>query len=184
MISKRWMRGLSLLAVLVGSWALAQERGRTDGPEGSEYGKGGYSRASSGRFSFQLNFGAALGENNYLSGVGRVPLMAGLTATFWGDEWIVVDLDGIYNFQQSRIHALIGPRFRTGFWPVSLWAGLKAGPTITAGEGVRFSLTPTVGADMMVGDHLLAGLGYAFDIQFGASAYSTHRIFMSVGYRF
>ena len=38
-------------AVVAAPSAHAQERGRTDGPEGSEYGKGGYSRTSDSRFS-------------------------------------------------------------------------------------------------------------------------------------
>ncbi|MGQ0508888.1 MAG: hypothetical protein ACT4TC_26600 [Myxococcaceae bacterium] len=182
---KHCMRGLALLAVVAAYAAVAQERGRTDGPEGSEYGKGGYRRASgSGRFSFGLNFGAALGNSPPLSGAGtgRVPLMVGGTLSFWGDDWFVLDLDGAYNFNQQRVHLNIGPRFRTGFWPVSLWAGLKAGPTITQFEGVRFALTPTVGADIVFDNGILAGIGYAFDIVFAGE--HSHRIYMNVGYRF
>src|SRR4051812_18566550 len=97
-------RGAWLLALFASSLALAQERGRTDGPEGSEYGKGGYSRTNAGRFSLMLDFGAAVGTSPPLTGAGNVPLLVGGTATFWGDEWFVLDLDGVYNFQQSRLH--------------------------------------------------------------------------------
>ena len=46
----QWWGAAALVAtVVVPLSAGAQPRGRTDGPEGSEYGKGGYSRASDSR---------------------------------------------------------------------------------------------------------------------------------------
>ena len=50
------------LVVLGASTALAQERGRTDGPEGSEVGKGGYVSGPGGLggFSVTLDGGGAI----------------------------------------------------------------------------------------------------------------------------
>ncbi len=181
MTSIQLRRGALLLSLLAGAVSYAQERGRTDGPEGSEYGKGGYQRPSGalGRFSLGLDFGAA--ASNAPSASLGVPLLVGLTASGWFDDWFVLDAGAIYNFNQSRVQVSVGPRFRTIFWPVSLYAGVKAGP-VFGPSGIRFAISPVVGADMVVGEHLVAGLAYAYDIVFGED--DTHRAFMTIGYRF
>jgi hypothetical protein len=164
-----------LLAVGIGGAAFAQGRGRTDGPEGSEYGKGGYADPGAGQFSLTLNWGAALSE-------GSPPLFVGLTGTFWADEWFVLDVSPAYLFNTGRVNLLLGPRFRTSAYPVSLSLGLQAGPVIVRDDGLRFALSPQAGVETIVKDHFVAGLGYAWDIAFGAG--NEHRVFMSMGYRF
>jgi hypothetical protein len=171
---------LLMVAVLAGpAAALAQERGRTDGPEGSEYGKGGYSRAGGGNFSLGLDWGAAL-EGGPASGP---PLFVGVTAGYWGDEWFVLEASGAYLLNSERVNLLVGPRFRTAFWPVSFSVGLKAGAITSPAQGLRFGLSPELGFDTVVGDHVLLGLGYALDLPLGGLG-AAHRIFMKIGYRF
>lgn len=175
--------GLAIVAVLVSGSALAQPRGRTDGPEGSEYGKGGYEDPGSGPFSLQLNWGAAVHSRSPLGGTPTgAPLFVGGTATFWADERFVMDATIAYLLSNQQLDVLVGPRFRTGTYPVSGTAGVQAGAMIQR-SGTFFGLSPNVSAEMLLNDHLLAGLGYAMDIPIGGGELS-HRIFMNVGYRF
>lgn len=180
---------VALLALLPVS-ARAQERGRTDGPEGSEYGKGGYQDLNGGQFSLEFNWGAAVNQESSPAGAPEgPPLFLGVTASFWGDDWYQLDFTGAYVLDGGRVDLLVGPRFRTYGYPLSLHAGLKAGAIVIPEVGVRFGLSPQVGADLLVGnrDDIILGLAYALDIPLPAEAdggSNTHRVFMSLGYRF
>jgi hypothetical protein len=185
----RW-GALALAVSLFGGAAQAQERGRTDGPEGSEYGKGGYSRAPlGGNFSIQLDWGGAVLDNG---ANGGTPMVIGGTLTFWQDDWFLLDLSGAYLANGKRTDLLIGPRFRTPYWPVSLSLGLKAGAiffpqVLDTSSTVRFGLSPQVGLDLLFNDKIPLGLNYALDIPIGTPAgvdLIAHRIYLSVGYRF
>jgi hypothetical protein len=177
---------LALLPLSVG----AQERGRTDGPEGSEYGKGGYEDLRGGHFSLEFNWGAAVNQTSSAEGSPEgPPLFLGVTGSFWGDDWFQLDFTGAYVLDGGRLDLLVGPRFRTYGYPLSFHVGLKAGAILIPEVGPRFGLSPQVGADMMVGrrDDIILGLAYALDIPLPAHADgsdNTHRIFMSLGYRF
>jgi hypothetical protein len=172
------------LAVCLGAGdAVAQKRGRTDGRENSEYGKGGYAGPGADRFSLELNWGysSVAGQSGPAAGP---PLFAGGTFSWWGDEFLALDISGAYLFDSQRINAMVGPRFRAAGWmPVSLTAGLKAGGIILPDQVLRFGISPQVGFDAVVMDTMLAGLNYALDIPFGGGGVA-HRIFMSIGYRF
>jgi hypothetical protein len=171
--------------------ALAQERGRTDGPEGSEYGKGGYADPSGRRFSLEFNWGAAVNaEPPPLGAPEGPPLFLGLTASLWGDDdWYQLDFSGSYVLDGGRLNLLVGPRFRTYGYPLSLHAGLRAGAIVIPEVGLRFGLSPQVGADLLLGeqDDIILGLSYVPDVPLPAEIDGggiTHRLFMSLGYRF
>ncbi len=182
--------GAFVLLAAVPLQALAQERGRTDGPEGSEYGKGGYSRPSSGQLSLQFDWGAGVNQEPPPQGAPKgPPIFLGLTAAYWWDDWLQLDFSGAYVLDGGRLDLLAGPRFRTYGYPLSLYAGLKAGAIFVPELGMRFGLSPQVGADFIVGDrdNIILGLAYALDIPLPARAdggSNTHRVFMSLGYRF
>lgn len=186
MTSRTLASALACLACLgASSLSLAQERGRTDGPEGSEYGKGGYVRSSGSRaFSLQLDWGASLQERGALGGVDTgAPLFGGVTASFWGDEWFLIEASGAYLVNNGRVNVLVGPRFRAPLHPVGLSAGLQAGAVVIPDHGLRFALSPKVGADLLIDNRYLLGLTYAFDLAFGGNG-TAHRFFLSLGYRF
>ena len=104
---------VALLAVIPLS-ASAQERGRTDGPEGSEYGKGGYESLDEDRLSLELHWGAAVNQESSPAGAPEgPPLFLGLTASFLGDGWYQLDFTGAYVFDGGRLNLLVGPRVRT-----------------------------------------------------------------------
>jgi hypothetical protein len=187
---RSWGAAALAVAMVAPLSARAQARGRTDGPEGSEYGKGGYSRARDSRFSLELNWGAEFPAEVSLQGDRRgVPLFIGATASLWGDDWYQLDFSGLYQMRDGRVNLLLGPRFRTYGFPVSLNAGLKAGAFLIPDVGLRFGLSPQVGVDVLLADErVLLGLGYALDVPIGGlpTGYSgiSNRLFMNVGYRF
>lgn len=184
-LTQGWGAAALVATVVVPLSAGAQPRGRTDGPEGSEYGKGGYSRASESRFALELNWGAAFAAHlSELEGAEGPPLFIGGTASLTGADWYQFDLSGAYVLQTGQVSALVGPRFRTYGAPVSLHAGLKAGAFLVPDEGLRFGLSPQAGVDVfMANERLVLGLGYALDIPVARRGL-TNRLFMNVGYRF
>lgn len=186
---ENWSRNLlGAVAVLLCSSAGAQTRGRTDGPENSEFGRGGYEApGAAGPFSLEADWGASVQGSGTSTGS---PLFAGLTLSYWASDWFLLDVTGNYLWNNRNIDALIGPRCRTATYPVSFSLGLKAGVMFLAnppGSGLppaaRFGLAPQVGADILLSRHLYLGLNYAIDIPVGDGDIS-HRIFLSVGYRF
>ena len=179
-----WGVGALAAAFVLPLAAHAQPRGRTDGPEGSEYGKGGYADPRESRFSLELNWGAAVPAESWRWGQGA-PLFVGLTASVWGDDWYQLDFSGAYVLNDGRVNLLMGPRFRTYGFPLSLNAGLKAGALLIPDVGLRFGLSPQAGVDLLLGgnERFLLGLGFALDTPVGAGGI-TNRLFMNVGYRF
>lgn len=166
-------------------FAAAQNTGgRTDGAEGSEIGHGGYSSPGGGRFSLALNWGASVQDNEPLSGArGSAPLFVGLTGAFWADDLFLLEASAQYLLNNNRLNFLVGPKVRTGFWPISLYAGLKAGAILIPNAGLRFGLSPEIGADILLRRKVMLGLGYAADFAIAGNG-TNHRIFLNLGYRF
>ncbi|MBI3181019.1 MAG: hypothetical protein HYZ28_02620 [Myxococcales bacterium] len=177
------LRALSAVLWLLPAAAFAQERGRTDGPEGSELGKGGYERPGGGRYSVAFNWGASLQDRDPLTGMEGPPLFVGATASYWTDDWFVLDASAAYLLNSGRILLLIGPKVRSGFYPISGFLGLQAGAIVQSGKPLHFGLSPSVGGDILLADRLILGLGYAMDIPLGREL-PGHRVFMNIGYRF
>lgn len=169
----------ALLAAVLSAVAFAQSPGRTDGPEGSEVGTGGYRGQGVGKFSLAADFG---GSVSLLGGSTGVPLYVGLTPSFWVADWFVLDLFGGYSFNSRTLNVLVGPRLRTPTWPLSGFLGLRAGPAFTP-AGVRFSVSPIVGADLVAMKHLLAGLHLSCDLPIGGPGIDL-RIGLNLGWRF
>jgi hypothetical protein len=114
MISNPLRLGCTLLALAWPLAATAQDRGRTDGPEGSEYGKGGYKTLGTGRFSLQVSGGAAFPDNN------QAPFFVGGGFSYWATDSLVWDFEGAYLANNKIAEGLTGPRFRTETLPVGL----------------------------------------------------------------
>lgn len=175
--------GLGVLIVAATAFsgpAWAQGRGRTDGPENSEWGKGGYSSPSSNRFSLALDWGAAIEHD---SGYNGTPLFVGGTVSYWSTDWFALDVSSAYLLSSKKVDVLIGPRFRTITYPVTLGFALKAGPIFLNGGTVRFGISPQLSLDLLLDRHLIFALGYAADIPFSSGG-AASRVFMTLGYRF
>ncbi len=163
--------------------AEAQKRGRTDGRPGSHIGAGGYDHAGFHRYSLELQFGADLTVEQ----ADNPPLSLGGAFSVWGDDWVRVDISGHYLMAAERLVILAGPRFQTGHWPVSLSAGLKAGPMWVDRGTPYFAVSPQIGLEMLLGDKLLLGVGWAIDIPFGVPSSQpggSQRPYMNLGFRF
>ncbi len=166
---------------------LSQKRGRTDGPPGSHIGAGGYESAGFYRYSAELQFGAAWSNRGPLAGTDTgPPLSLGAVFAIWGDDWIRMDLSAHHLLHNEHTLFLVGPRFQSGFWPVSGYAGLKAGLALIPDLGPRFAVSPHIGAEMLIGDRFLLGIGWALEIPMSRETglTSTHRPHMNLGMRF
>lgn len=175
----------ALAALLLSSSALGQARGRTDGPEGSELAKGGYAEPP-GRSSFSLavDWGASIFDRGPLTGqpLGP-PLFVGATGSFWADEWFLLDASAAYAFDSGRVSLLVGPTFRSAPHPISGRIGLQAGAILSPSTGPRFALSPNLGGDLLIGEHVLLGLGGAADIPVRGDG-TALRLFMTLAFRF
>jgi hypothetical protein len=177
---------VTMASLLAGSPVYAQSRGRTDGPEGSEIGKGGYKPASGGggAFSLQLDAGGAFTTTGAQF---SPPLFIGATATYWGTDYYRIDLSGVYVPANSAVdvwEALVGPSFRFVFYPVGFSLGLQAGAFLPSVGDTRFVLSPRAGMDFLVEEHLQLGLNANYDIPLGDTDLSIVRVYLSLGYRF
>lgn len=188
MPSRSALSALAACLCVLGAAApsVAQERGRTDGPEGSEVGKGGYSSPSGTRnFSLGLSFGGALQSDQSDGGRYGAPLFGGVTASFWPSDWVVFDLSGAYVASGKRFNALAGPRFRVPLlYPMAFSAGVQAGVMVLKDAGVRFGLSPNAMVDFEVTRRVLLGLGYALDAPVSSGAGVVHRVFLTAGFGF
>ena len=171
------------LAILSSGNALAQDRGRTDGPEGSEIGKGGYTSGPGGLggFSLTLDGGGAI---TIKGGQFSPPLYAGLTASFWDADFYRIDLSGFYVPDPKLWGVLLGPSFHTTTWPIAFSAGFQAGLHIPHEGAVNFIISPRVGMDWITTSHFQLGVFANFDINLANFDLSIVRVGLSVGWRF
>ena len=171
------------LAILGSGNALAQDRGRTDGPEGSEIGKGGYTSGPGGLggFSLTLDGGGAI---TIKGGQFSPPLYAGLTASFWDADFYRIDLSGFYVPDPKLWGVLLGPSFHTTTWPIAFSAGFQAGLHIPHEGAVNFIISPRVGMDWITTSHFQLGVFANFDINLANFDFSIIRVGLSIGWRF
>jgi hypothetical protein len=171
------------VSVLAAGGAWAQDRGRTDGPEGSEVGKGGYTPASGGLGGFSLTLdggGAFTTKGPQIS----PPLFAGITASYWNQEFYRIDLSGFYIPDPKIWGVMLGPSFHTTTWPVAFSAGFQAGLHIPNEGSVNFILSPRVGMDFITESHFQLGVNANWDLNLADFDRSIIRVYLSVGYRF
>ena len=171
------------LALFGASNPVAQERGRTDGPEGSEIGKGGYTSGPGGLggFSVTLDGGGAI---TIKGSQFSPPLYAGLTASFWDADFYRIDLSGFYVPDPKLWGVLLGPSFHTTTWPIAFSAGFQAGLHIPHSGSVNFIISPRVGMDWITTSHFQLGVFANFDINLADFDRSIVRVGLSVGWRF
>ena len=87
----RWINMVMALVIAVGAEAFATEPGRTDGPEGSEYGTGGYwHRGTGGTLFAEGLFGAAAVDAEHAG--TRTDLVTGINAGYMVEDWLAFQL--------------------------------------------------------------------------------------------
>ena len=179
-------RMVILASMVVAGVAVAQERGTTVGPEGSEVGKGGYTPAEGGHpgaFAFTLDGGGAfLTKGEQIS----PPLFAGLTLSYWDYDFYRIDLSGFYiPADNAKVWGvLLGPSFHTTTYPIAFSLGFQAGLHIPNGGSVKFVFSPRIGMDFITQSHFQLGINANYDMNFADFDLSVIRVYLSIGYRF
>lgn len=184
-------RSLALVAAAITAWAtpaVAQPRqeppGRTDGPEGSEVGQGGYRRAPGpGALQLTVDFGGAITDKGSGEPLHDRPYFIGVDAAWSADDWLLLEVSAAYDFDLERTLVLAGPRFRSPFAPVALGIGVKAG-LMSWSSRTRFGVTPEASAELEVGSRGVFGLHYALDVPVEQDTTVTHRVYLGLGVRF
>lgn len=170
-------------SMLLAGGALAQDRGRTDGPEGSEIGKGGYVSGPGGLGGFSLTLDGG-GVIRTSGAQFSTPLFAGVTASYWNEEFYRIDVSGYYVPDPKLWGALIGPSFHTTTWPIAFSAGFQVGLSIPNQGPVDFLVSPRLGMDWITQSHFQLGVFANWDINVAHYDLSMIRIGLSIGYRF
>jgi opacity protein-like surface antigen len=166
---KRKLFSIIAILAMATSATFAQDTGRTDGPEESEYGKGGNPFGSTvGRTYLNATFGSG-----FFQGAGLTDdtgFIYGFDLGYEMDDWI--GIQGGYSYLSDRDLSIysVGTNFSYPWHPfvynVSLGAGLYD-PDI----GDRsFGLAPGAGVDIILGESVRLGLNYRHDFIFTDTA--------------
>ena len=166
----RWIYIGAALLVGLGGAAADAEPGRTDGPEGSEYGTGGYSRYRTGGGVFaEVYFGAAAVDmENADTGLDleQTDLLTGFDLGYMVEDWLAFQF-GFGHIADQKINLFsLGMRSMYNMDPFNYYFSLGAEMySPDQGDG-QFGLVPGVGAEMMLNERLRVGLGYQHDFIF------------------
>jgi hypothetical protein len=153
----RTITGATLIVFTLVAAAAAQETGRTDGPDESEYGKGGYPYGGGvEQFYITPSFGSGSVD-------GATGLLYGFDVGYKTDGWIGVQ--GGYSYlSEAQLHiATLGARFDYAFEPFVSYVTMQAGLYSKDGGNRNFGVAPGAGIDIQLGDRLRLGLKVAHD---------------------
>ena len=188
------MKRMTILSALVlmtasATMAAEPEPGRTDGPEGSEYGKGGYQNwRTSGRFFVEGTFGAATFDFESEDGTvdeSSTDLASGLNLGYMLDNNIGLQLgfSHIASDPSANLYS-IGMRNSLGLEPFNYFFMLDAELYSPDGGSSKFGIAPGVGAEMVLNDKLQVGLRFQHDFIFADDAISINRFTARVQFNF
>ena len=166
---KRWLGGVLatgfLLAIAGPSYA-GPEPGRTDGPEGSEYGKGGYSRYGlGGQYFLEGFFGSAQVdvEVEGADNTSQTDLLGGLTLGYQIEDWLSFQFGYGHISEQSINLYSVGARSRYDLSPFGYFLTLDAGLLAPDVGDTKFTVTPGAGVDLVISEKLQVGLAFQHD---------------------
>ena len=178
----RALIGLALACFLgAGAASAGPEPGRTDGEEGSEYGKGGYPYYGRlGQFYAEGFFGAAMvdidPEDEAEEEVSSTDLMSGLYLGYKIEEWLSFQAGyGRIGGDSAANLFSAGMRNSLDLRPFNYFFSLDAELYSPTGGDVRFGIVPGAGAEMFIGDRVQVGLRYQRDFIFADDDISINR---------
>lgn len=161
---KRILFTLFLAAVFCAS-AHAQT-GRTDGPEGSEYGQGGYPFGGAlNRFYVNTAFGSGFFKRPGTN-TTRTGFLFGADFGCEMDQWLGVQAGYAYLSDRDMSIFSLGSRFAYNLEPFSYHVSLDAGLYDPKNGDRNFGLAPGAGIDIIVTDRVRLGLDYKHDFIF------------------
>ena len=181
-------RWIWLLLVVAAAGAGADEPGRTDGPEGSEYGKGGYNfLGGDGSLYLEGYFGAAqvdikpegAGDNS-----SQTDLHFGLNVGYQFDYWLSFRA-GFGHITEQKINLYsAGVRGSYDQEPINYFLSLDAEIFAPDVGDSRFGIVPGVGVEAVISDHLSVGLSYQHDFIFSDDSVDIDRFTARVLFSF
>ena len=161
---QRLLRIVAIIALMT-TPVLAQDEGRTDGPEESEYGKGGNPFGTTvGRLYLNGAFGSGFYQGPSLG--DETGFVYGFDLGYEMDEWIGVQ--GSYAYVSDRELSIysIGTNFSYHWYPFVYSVGLGAGLYDHEVGDRHFGLSPGAGIDIVLGENVRLGLNYKHDYIF------------------
>ncbi len=182
---RAWTAAAAAAATLWAASAFAADPspGRTDGPEGSEIGKGGYRFAGTpGTWSVAPFLGAAMVESE--GSETETDLMYGLNVGWRREDWLGVHAG--YAFIQDQETSLFSAGVRNIFEyePFNYHLILDAELYAPREGDTNFGIVPGVGAEVLLTDHLSLGLQYQRDFIFSDESIGINRFTARVAFRF
>lgn len=184
----RWIWMALVLALATSVGADEPEPGRTDGSEGSEYGRGGYLRyRTGGRFFIEGYFGAAGVDIEYADSGGdtsETNLISGFNAGYMVEDWLALQL-GFGHISDQKINLFsIGMRSSYNLEPFNYYFSLDSELYSPDRGKDKFGIAPGIGAEMVLSDHLRVGLCYQHDFIFADETISINRFTAKVEFDF
>ena len=167
-----WLACVLGLGLAMGASAREPEPGRTDGPEGSEIGQGGYPwYRTPGQFYVEGVMGAATvdieWEDGSLEDTDTTDMLGGVVLGYMTEDWLA------FQVGYSRIMAdeaidlyTIGLRNSVDMEPFNYYFTLDAGLFSPSGGDTHFMVSPGVGAEAVLTEWLRLGLSFQRDFVF------------------
>jgi len=178
---KRLLVTAAVLGMAAASWAAPPAFGRTDGPEGSEIGQGGYPwYRGPGQFYVEGMLGAATvdiePEDESLPDTDATDMLAGFNVGYMTEDWLS------FQVGYGRILAddptdlfTAGIRNSMNLEPFNYYFSLDAGLYAPSEGDTRFAIVPGVGAEAVLTERLQVGLQFQRDFVFADDAISISR---------
>jgi len=164
--------GLVVLGSVGAALAAPPAFGRTDGPEGSEIGQGGYPwYRAPGQFYVEGFLGAATvdiePEDESLPKTDATDMLTGLYVGYMTEDWLA------FQVGYGRILAddptdlfTVGIRNCMNVEPFGYYFSLDAGLYAPSGDDTHFAIIPGVGVEVAVIERLQVGLQFQRDFVF------------------
>ena len=177
---RAWITVGLVAAWAAGAAAAEPPPGRTDGPEGSEIGKGGYPRyRTPGVFFVEPYFGAATvdvePEGGGLSS-DQTDLIYGANLGYLMEDWLGFQVGYGYIAGDQKA-SLFGAGIRNllVYEPFNYFLRLDAEIYAPDVGDARFGLAPGAGAEVVLTERVRAGLQYQHDFIFADDSISINR---------
>ena len=163
----RWT-WMALVLCLAGRlWAAERPDWRTDGPEGSEYGRGGDRRPHSARrFFVEGHFGAAMVDSKEDGNDAATELLGGVELGYMVEDWLTFQVGYGYIADAQISLFSLGMRSIYDMEPFNYYFSLGTELYSPQRGEDKFGIVPGIGVEMLLSDHLRVGLGYQHDFIF------------------
>jgi hypothetical protein len=183
----RWTWLVGALVLVLGAGAADPEPGRTDGPEGSEYGTGGYNYPGlGGQYYLEAFFGSAQVdvEVEGTDNTSKTDLMGGFNAGYQLEDWLAFQLGFGYISDQKISLYSAGMRNSYDLEPFGYFLSLDAEIYAPDQGDSQFGIVPGVGAELLLSERLRVGLSYQHDFVFSDDNIDVDRFTARLQFKF